>query len=352
MDFGPVPLAQAEGAILAHSVQTMTGRLRKGALLTRQDLALLSAAGVAAVTVAQLGPDDVVEDVAAARLAAALVPDPARQGLAVSVAFTGRVNLNAVGPGIVEIESGAIHALNRIDPAITFATLAPLTRVVQGTLAGTVKIIAYGVDRTALARACQLAAAAIRIRPVTRQTAGLILTEVPGQDPKVSAKGRRAVEARLRALGITMADVEVVTHDAKSIAAALARLPGQILLILTGSATSDLHDTAPEGLRAAGGVVQRFGMPVDPGNLLFVGAIDGRPVIGLPGCARSPALNGADWVLERLACGMTVTDDDIAAMGVGGLLKEIPMRPQLREPARQHPAEPADDASAEGLSED
>ena len=343
MIFGPVLLAQAEGAILAHSVQTGTGRLRKGAVLTQQDLAVLSKAGVTSVTVARLGPHDVAEDIAAAQLAAALVPDPTDQRLALSVAFTGRVNLNAVGPGIVEIDSTAIHALNRIDPAITLATLAPWTRVVKGTLAGTVKIITYGVDRTALGQACRLAAAAIRVRPVKRQTAGLILTEVPGQDPKISVKGRRAVKARLRALGITMAGVEVVAHDEGAIAVALARLPGQLLLILTGSATSDLHDTAPEGLRVAGGVVQRFGMPVDPGNLLFLGTLEGRPVIGLPGCARSPALNGADWVLERLACGLTLTDDDIAAMGVGGLLKEIPIRPQLREPGDL----PSDDDQSE-----
>ena len=105
-------------------------------------------------------------------------------------------------------------------------------------------------------------------------------------------------------------------------------------LILTGSATSDLNDTAPQAVRRAGGKVLRFGMPVDPGNLLFLGEISGRPVIGLPGCARSPALNGADWVLERLACGLMVGDAEIAAMGVGGLLKEIPIRPQLREPSR------------------
>ena len=115
-------------------------------------------------------------------------------------------------------------------------------------------------------------------------------------------------------------------------AAALSALPGEMLLILTGSATSDLHDTGPQAVRHAGGRIARFGMPVDPGNLLFHGALQGRPVIGLPGCARSPALNGADWVLERLACGLTVTDDDIAGMGVGGLLKEIAIRPQPREP--------------------
>ena len=87
---------------------------------------------------------------------------------------------------------------------------------------------------------------------------------------------------------------------------------------------------APSAVRRAGGSVERFGMPVDPGNLLFLGQIGERPVIGLPGCARSPALNGADWVLSRVACGIAVSGEDIAAMGVGGLLKEIPTRPQPR----------------------
>jgi molybdenum cofactor cytidylyltransferase len=95
-------------------------------------------------------------------------------------------------------------------------------------------------------------------------------------------------------------------------------------------ATSDIDDVAPSALRRAGGRVERFGMPVDPGNLLFLGRLGNRPVIGLPGCARSPALNGADWVLSRVACGIEVTGDDIAGMGVGGLLKEIPTRPQPR----------------------
>ena len=83
-------------------------------------------------------------------------------------------------------------------------------------------------------------------------------------------------------------------------------------------------------LRAAGGEVTRFGMPVDPGNLLFIGRLQGAEVIGLPGCARSMALNGADWVLSRLACGLAVTSADIAGMGVGGLLKEVPSRPMPR----------------------
>jgi molybdenum cofactor cytidylyltransferase len=332
MRFGPVPLDQAKGAVLAHSVQLGATRLRKGCVLGAGDLAALAQAGLTQVVVARLEPGDVAEDQAAAQLARALVPDPAGQGLGVTEAFTGRVNLNAVGPGLVEVDAGAVGTLNLVDPAITLATLAPLTRVAAGTLVGTVKIIAYAVEAAALARACDAARAALRVRPVVMRAATLILTEVPGQDPKLSAKGAQVIGARLRALGMELAAVQVVAHDEAALAVALLRAGGDMVLILTGSATSDLYDTAPQAVRAAGGSVLRFGMPVDPGNLLFLGNLGGRPVVGLPGCARSPALNGADWVLERLACGISVSGADIAAMGVGGLLKEIPIRPQLREP--------------------
>lgn len=332
MFFGEVAVEAAEGAILAHSEEVAGGRLRKGLMLDASHLAALRGAGLARVTVARLEPGDVGEDAAAARLAAALVPDPAGQGLTLGTAFTGRVNVNAAGPGIVELDAEAVHRLNLIDPAITLATLAPWHRAVAGQLVGTVKIISYGVAEAALAAACVAARGALRLRPVVMQGAGLILTETPGADAKLTAKGRRATEARLKALGMRLAGVAVVPHEAGAIAAALRDLPGEMALILTGSATSDLHDTAPEGVRMAGGEVFRFGMPVDPGNLLFHGRQGGRPVIGLPGCARSPALNGADWVLDRYACGLRVSDADIAAMGVGGLLKEISLRPQLREP--------------------
>jgi molybdenum cofactor cytidylyltransferase len=332
MRFGAVPVDQALGGILAHSLHLTGGRLRKGQVLDADHLAMLRLDGVPEVVVARLEPGDVPEDAAAARLAAALVPDAAGQGLAVSAAFTGRVNLNAAHAGIAMVDAAAVLRLNRVHPAITLATLSPCHRVTAGMLSATVKIIAYAVPGPALDAACDAAQGALRILPVVRKTAGLILTEVPGQDQKLTTKGRRVIEGRLRALGMGLADCRVVPHEITAMADALRGLGGEIALILTGSATSDLHDTAPEAVRLAGGEVARFGMPVDPGNLLFLGHVGARPVIGLPGCARSPALNGADWVLERLACGVMVTDEDIAAMGVGGLLKEIPQRPQPREP--------------------
>jgi molybdenum cofactor cytidylyltransferase len=335
MRFGPVPLDAAAGAILAHSVSAGDRRIRKGQVLQPDDLAALAAAGVDTVTVARPDCGDLPEDAAAVALAAALVPDPAAAHLALTAPVHGRVNLKAARPGVVVLDAAALLAFNRVDPAITLATLAPFARVGAGTLVGTVKIIPYAVAGAAVAAGCAVAAGgALRVQPVVLGSAALILTEVPGQADRLADKGQRAIETRLAALGMALATVETVPHTVEAVAAALARAPGDMVLILTGSATSDLHDTAPEGLRRAGGRVERFGMPVDPGNLLFFGTLGPRPVIGLPGCARSPALNGADFVLERLACGMTVTADDVAAMGVGGLLKEIPTRPQPRERPR------------------
>lgn len=334
MRFGPVPVAEAGGAILAHSVRLSGGRLRKGQLLEDAHAAQLAAEGHETVIVARLDPGDVAEDDAARAVAEALVPDPAAAGLRLSAAFTGRVNLIAEGPGVVILDPARLEALNRIDPMLTLATVPAFQQMTPGGMVGTVKIISYAVAGAHLdaARSLLDGPPSIRLAPPVLKSATLVVTEIPGG---AGEKGVEAIRSRLAALDIAMAGPVTVPHRTADCAAAIAAAEGELILVLTGSATSDAHDVAPEALRQAGGSVERFGMPVDPGNLLFLGALDGRPVIGLPGCARSPALNGADWVLSRIACGLKVTGADIAGMGVGGLLKEIPTRPQPRAGRRR-----------------
>ena len=69
---------------------------------------------------------------------------------------------------------------------------------------------------------------------------------------------------------------------------------------------------------------------MDPGNLILLASFKGTPVVGSPGCARSPKLNGFDWVLWRLMAGLDVNGEDIMKMGGGGLLKDIASRPLPR----------------------
>ncbi|MGH1331655.1 MAG: molybdopterin-binding protein [Paracoccaceae bacterium] len=358
MKFGPVSIEEALGAILAHSMPLQGGkRLRKGLVLGSEEIEALQAAGHTEITVARLEASDTGEDEAARRLAAAMVPDAYEANLRIGRASTGRVNLHAIGPGVLTFDASAIAAANQIDPMITIATLPPFARVWDRGLVATIKVISYGISRASLRQAEVALQDAMRVRPVIMRTATLIETVIPpipgapntardpeatpqapntARDPEAAqnapnGKGEAAIRARLERLGMRLSEVITTPHETEEIAQAIAGAEGDVILILTASATSDLRDTAPEAVRMAGGQVTRFGMPVDPGNLLFTGGLGAVPIIGLPGCARSPALNGADWVLERVVCGVAVTDADIAAMGIGGLLKEIPQRGRLRE---------------------
>lgn len=341
MRFGPVSVHEAEGAILAHSLALPGGRLKKGRPLSAGDVAKLAEAGIGTVIVARPEPGDVPEDEAAGRIAAVLAADPAAAHVSVAAPFTGRANLYSEAAGVLRIDADAVRALNDIDEAITLATLPDHERVTARQMLATVKIIPYGVEGAAVEKAEALlrGRTVLSVHPVTARSAHLILTRTPGMKDSVVAKGAQAVKTRLSALGIEDVSETVVAHETEALAAAMDG-EADMTLILTGSATSDRGDVGPAALVAAGGRLARFGMPVDPGNLLFLGDLGGRPVLGLPGCARSPKLNGADWVLERIACGLEVTPGDISAMGVGGLLKEIPSRPEPRGGGATAPQRP------------
>ncbi|SDZ88532.1 NTP transferase domain-containing protein [Rubrimonas cliftonensis] len=344
MKFGAVPPAEAEGAVLAHSLALPAGKLKKGRRLSAADVAALAQAGLARVTVARLEPDDIDEDAAAAQVARAL----AGPHLDLSAPFTGRANLFAAEAAVLRVDDEAIAAANAVDEAVTVATLPDFARVAPRQMAATVKIIPYGAPRAAVEAVCaalasrarQAGRAALAAHPFALRSATLALTVTPGMKPALLTKGADAVRARLAGLGVTAVREVEVAHETGALAAALAGADGDFTLVLTASATSDRLDVGPAAVVAAGGALARFGMPVDPGNLLFLGDIGGRPVLGLPGCARSPKLNGADWVLERLVARLPVTAADIAAMGVGGLLKEIPSRPAPRAGGATAPRRP------------
>ncbi|GAA0780801.1 4-diphosphocytidyl-2C-methyl-D-erythritol kinase [Roseibium denhamense] len=330
MRFGPCPTLEAAGSILAHKTKAGDKTFKKGHRLTGADCEQLMQAGFQELTVARTEPGDVLEDPAADRLARAAMAG----GLTGEDAFTGRVNLYAATDGLLVVNPAAINAANRIDPAITFATLENHTSVAEGRMVATAKIISFAVPETALKEAEVAVAKAVSVVPFQAQKVGLVATELPHLKTSTMDKTRRVLEQRLQLSGSHILAEKRVPHDTSAVADAIADLKdsGAELLILFGaSAVVDRQDVLPSAIDRAGGTVKHLGMPVDPGNLLMLADVNGTPAIGAPGCARSPKENGFDWVLERLLAGLTVTSEDITGMGVGGLLMEIGSRPQPRE---------------------
>lgn len=329
MEFGSLPLDIAEGAVLAHTLRGDGFVLKKGSRLWAEEIAILRAAGIETVVVARNTSEEMNEDQCAFKIATF-----ARgQNLSADRPFTGRANLRAEQDGILRVDVAAITKGNSVDEALTLATPPDYARLSRNQLAATAKVITYFARADAVDGVTALVYRALNLHPFQPMQTVLIVTETPGQKLTLATKGAEAIRTRLSGLGSPDLTTMTVPHTEQAVRDTLvASAPCDLTLILGGSATSDRRDIAPAAVVAAGGHIERFGMPVDPGNLLALGTFRGKPLVILPGCARSPALNGADWVLERLAARLSVTGADIAAMGVGGLLKEIPSRPQPREP--------------------
>jgi molybdenum cofactor cytidylyltransferase len=335
MKFGPVPLDEARGAIMAHSQRVGERMIRKGSVLDEAAIVTLREAGRTEVIVARLEPGDVPEDIAADRLAQPLVSPL----LARTRAATGRVNLAAEVPGLLRIDAAMVNRLNTIDESLTIGTLPDYSVVAPKDLVATVKIIPFSVPGNVLGVAEALVrqtGSPLTLHPFHHLKVGLVVTELPGLKDSVTEKTIAATEQRVNQLTGTLLPPLRTPHEDAAIAKALESLMMQgadLLLIVGASAVVDRRDVGPSGIVRAGGEIVHFGMPVDPGNLICVGRIGAIPALVLPGCARSPKLNGIDFVLTRLFAGLPVGRAEVMRMGVGGLLMEIDSRPLPREKA-------------------
>ena len=344
MKFGDVPLDDAAGAILVHSIPLKKGRLKKGSVLADSDIALLRDEGHTTVAVARLEADDVGEDEAASRIAD-LCRGP---NLDLGSPFTGRCNLTATEPGLAVIDTERVNRLNQVDEAATLATVRPFDVVEPGQLVATVKIVTFAVGRSVIEAANEIIGAGdglVRVAAFRPVSVGLLQTRLPRMKASLFEKAVGAMQDRLAALGTPLAEERRCDHAVGAVAASLTQMSQngrEVILVLGASAIVDRRDVVPQAIERAGGAIEHFGMPVDPGHLTLLARLGDTLVLGLPGSARSPRLHGFDWILQRRIAGLDVSGRDIMDMGVGGLLKDIPGRPMPRAEARRRkkPASP------------
>ncbi|HLG84883.1 MAG TPA: molybdopterin-binding/glycosyltransferase family 2 protein [Bradyrhizobium sp.] len=330
MKFGPASPREALGGVTVHTLRHGSLLLKKGTTIGAAEVEALEKAGVKDVVVVRLEPGDVSEDEAASSIANAVTG----AGIHVERAFTGRANLFAARAGVLVIDRAIVDGINGIDEAITFATLPAYKPVVEGEMIATVKIIPFGVEGRLRDAAVKAAGSgALRIAPYVIKRVGVVSTLLPGLAPKVIEKTLRVTAERLAPAGAAIIAEKRVPHEEKALSAAVKDMLAQgaeLVIVFGASAIADRRDVIPAAITGIGGAIEHFGMPVDPGNLLLVGSAAGVPVLGAPGCARSPVENGFDWVLMRLLAGLKVTRAELMGLGVGGLLMEIVTRPQPR----------------------
>ncbi len=338
MKFGPVPVVQAEGKILGHNISNPDGKrvLHKGNQLTGDDVRLLVDIGCAVVYVAELEPGDIGENHAAERIARSVCGD----GVQTTRPNVGRVNLLASGLSVLRVDASRLALINECE-GITLATLPSHTVIQPRKIVATIKVIPFALPETVLCEAEAIAAESgpvIQLYPLRMRSAALVLSSSPFAKERVVNDYVPALQARIEGLGSELRSVDFVPLEDEAGEIALAETirervaEGAEIIILAGeTAIMDRYDIAPRAVERAGGEVTCYGAPVDPGNLLMLAYLNKVPILGAPGCVRSPKTNVIDWVLPPLLAGDRLLRKDIIQMGHGGMLEDIPKRPMPRE---------------------
>ena len=335
MKFEAVPVEQAQSHILGHNIADGSGRrvLRKGRRVTAKNVAQLIALGYETVYVARSEIGDVDENEAARRIGQRVAGEPIR----LSNATTGRVNMIAGSLGLLEVDPDQLRDINFLE-GVTLATLPRHALVSEGKTVATLKIIPYALpDRVVIQAETLAAKPLLSLKPLLPKRVGLILSGSPAVETRVTNSFLLALTARVSLLNSTIELIEYVPLEDElgelQLTETIQRMIGRGLemIILAGeTAIMDRYDITPRAVERAGGEITSFGAPVDPGNLLMLAYCGPIPILGAPGCVRSPKTNIIDLVLPRLLVGERLTEADIVALALGGLLEDVPERPSPR----------------------
>jgi hypothetical protein len=305
------------GRILCHDIP---GLFRKGHALRAGDIPLLIDASWDEIHLLEMGPGDVGQREAAQRLAGML----STPGLE-SAPAGHRYVLRAAANGLLRVEIDALRELNSI-PGIAVFTLKDGAVVSAGQIVAEAQITPLAIERSALERDL---GPMLRLLPFAARD-----VVVWTRDDRVL----RALSGKLRWFGCEIQDVIDLPRDAASIRQSMERR-GETLFIVSGSNALDPLDPVFVALEQMGAVMQRIGLPVHPGTLLWIASWKERTIIGLPSCGLGGQITAFDLVLPRILAGGAITNEEIAALGHEGILRRsvIPSREDGEESGREKP---------------
>lgn len=318
-----IPIESAIGGVLIHNIADAKGHkaLNKGHRLVTADLEKLTVLGKTHVIVGMFQEGDVSENDAAARVAD-LITGP---NLSPSAIGTGRINFFSNVRGVFKVNDHALDQINMLD-GITVATIPSNTVVAAKKMVATVKTIGLAVPEKTLVKVEHIArdnTIVIGVKELLPTRVVVILTGSTEARERVERTFLPAVHSRVEELGATVISTEYVEHAENAIAAAIerAKIAKPDCVILVGETSiMDATDVTPTGILQAGGTIELYGAPVEPGNLLLLAYADKLPIIGAPGCVKSRDINIVDLVLPRLLTGERLGKKEIVALANGGLL--------------------------------
>ena len=313
------------GRILCHDLgrggpATKAG-LRKGHRVQEDEIPLLLRQEWDELHLLEVGGEDLSEEEAGTRLGRAI----AGPGVVIKERPHGKAELVAAHKGLLKVEVMLLRRLNALEGMAVY-TLFTNQVVCSGETVATAQITPLAVARTTVIEAEQIARKAgglVRVRPFAHWRVGAILTEqVTERD---AARCRSTLAEKLRWFGCDeLLDVIHLSDNPDQIRRTVQALVGSStdLLLIGGGNAMDPLDPAFQALQAAGARMERHGMPAHPGTLLWIASLGSMMIIGLPACGMFSHATLFDLLLPRLLAEGTISLDELADFGHGGILNK------------------------------
>jgi hypothetical protein len=307
-----VEAGELVGRVLCHDIRGPGSEIvfRKGHSLRVEDLVTLADASWSEIHLIELAHGDIGQWEAGQRLADILCCD------GVQAAAAGhRHVLKAAKNGLLKIDVAALQRLNSI-PGIAVYTLGNDQVAAKDQVVADAQITPLAIDGPSLEAATAIAGESgnvIRVLPfVPRETVVWMRDD----------RHLTALAEKLRWFGCPVREVVDLPRDARTIAESMERRAGSgaTLFLVSGSNALDPLDPVFEALRSLGATMQRIGMPVHPGTLLWIATWRQITIIGLPTCGLGTQLTAFDLVLPKLLAEGEIVDGDLASLGHGGIL--------------------------------
>lgn len=320
-----VHVQDAIGLRLAHDLTRIVpgefkGRaFKKGHVITEADIPELLNIGKEHIYILDLQDGILHEDDAALRMGNAL----AREGMTFEDPHEGKVVLKAKTQGLLKVDADNLLRINLIDE-IAVVSKPNNTVLEPGDKIAGLRAIPLTVAEEKVSRVETIARETniFAIKPFRKLRVGVVTTGSEVQKGRIEDKFGPVVRDKLARFGSEVIEQKIVGDLVDDIKNAIIDFheQGADMVICTGGMSVDPDDRTPGAIKQAATDVVSYGMPVLPGSMMMLAYRDGMPIFGLPGCVIFDDYTTFDILLPRVLAGETVTREEIAQLGHGGLL--------------------------------
>lgn len=327
-----IKTVDAVGQTLCHDItqiikdEVKDARFRKGHIVTSEDIEVLHSLGKYNIYIIDNEDSKLVHENEAANILAKMCID---DNMYASAVKEGKIDLYSNIEGLFKLNTDALYNINMFDEIIISARHNNYPVKKNDKLLGT-RIIPLMIEKAKLDKVIQTNdnTKICTVLPYKIKTCAVITTGTEVYNGIIKDTFTPVIIEKLKEYGVEVIEHAILDDNLDKITNKIKEFKALEvdMIICTGGMSVDPDDLTPTAIKASGAKLISYGSPVLPGAMFLLSYFDdGTPIVGLPGCVMYSKRTVFDIVLPRLIAKDTITVEEIAKLGNGGLCFDCDM---------------------------